>query len=441
MKMLTMHRAASTAQARHDLIRHRAEGRIQYAATIPLTDALAWVGSNLGGLDRDEVAHSEADNGRNVVTRGKKKSLARRLADAFVNPFTAILFFLAIISAATDMVFPSLSLMGSTPEDFDPLTVIIITTMVVLSGTLRYIQEARSGNAAEKLLDMITTTVTATRKDAPKKEIPIDDVVVGDIVHLSAGDMIPADVRIIEAKDLFVSQASLTGESEPVEKVPATCAESDSATSFENIALMGSSVISGSATAVVFSVGEQTLFGSMASSLSDDAVETSFSKGVNGVSWVLIRFMMVMVPFVFLINGVTKDDWLDAGLFAISIAVGLTPEMLPMIVTTCLAKGAVAMSKKQTIVKNLNSIQNFGAMDVLCTDKTGTLTQDQVVLEYHWNINGISMARRIRAFCAMPISTVISRRVTRTSWTWRLSSAPRKRSTTTRVSPTFRRHM
>ena len=151
---------------------------------------------------------------------------------------------------------------------------------------------------------------------------------------------------------------------------------------------MGSSVISGSATAVVFSVGEQTLFGSMASSLSDDAVETSFSKGVNGVSWVLIRFMMVMVPFVFLINGVTKGDWLDAGLFAISIAVGLTPEMLPMIVTTCLAKGAVAMSKKQTIVKNLNSIQNFGAMDVLCTDKTGTLTQDQVVLEYHWNING-----------------------------------------------------
>lgn len=391
-----MHRAASTAQARHDLIRHRAEGRIQYAATIPLADALAWVGSNLGGLDRDEVAHSEADNGRNVVTRGKKKSLARRLADAFVNPFTAILFFLAIISAATDMVFPSLSLMGSTPEDFDPLTVIIITTMVVLSGTLRYIQEARSGNAAEKLLDMITTTVTATRKDAPKKEIPIDDVVVGDIVHLSAGDMIPADVRIIEAKDLFVSQASLTGESEPVEKVPATCAESDSATSFENIALMGSSVISGSATAVVFSVGEQTLFGSMASSLSDDAVETSFSKGVNGVSWVLIRFMMVMVPFVFLINGVTKGDWLDAGLFAISIAVGLTPEMLPMIVTTCLAKGAVAMSKKQTIVKNLNSIQNFGAMDVLCTDKTGTLTQDQVVLEYHWNINGQEDSRVLR---------------------------------------------
>ena len=383
-------------QTQNELIRHRAEDRIRHAATIPLMDAMSWVGSNLGGLTRDEVAHSEAGNGRNVVTRGKKKSLARKLADAFVNPFTAILFFLAIISATTDMVFPALSLMGSTPEDFDPLTVIIITTMVVLSGTLRYVQEVRSGNAAEKLLDMITTTVTVSRKDDPRIEIPIDDVVVGDIVHLSAGDMIPADVRIIEAKDLFVSQASLTGESEPVEKVPATCIEIDSATSFENIALMGSSVISGSATALVFSVGEQTLFGSMASSLSEDAVETSFSKGVNGVSWVLIRFMMVMVPFVFVINGLTKGDWLDAGLFAISIAVGLTPEMLPMIVTTCLAKGAVAMSKKKTIVKNLNSIQNFGAMDVLCTDKTGTLTQDQVVLEYHWNVNGQEDSRVLR---------------------------------------------
>ena len=208
--------------------------------------------------------------------------------------------------------------------------------------------------------------------------------------------MIPADVRIIEAKDLFVSQASLTGESEPVEKIPASCKASDSATSYENIALMGSSVVSGSATALAFSVGDGTLFGAMASNLSDEAVETSFSKGVNSVSQVLIKFMMVMVPFVFVINGITKGDWLEAGLFAISIAVGLTPEMLPMIVTTCLAKGAVAMSKKQTIVKNLNSIQNFGAMDVLCTDKTGTLTQDQVVLEYHWNIDGQEDSRVLR---------------------------------------------
>ncbi len=383
-------------QNRLDQAQHKTQDRIPYAATRPLTEVMTWAGSNLGGLTQEEVLASRTKDGRNVIACGKKKSLARRLADAFVNPFTAILFFLAVISAVTDMLFPALSLMGNTPEDFDPLTVVIIATMVILSGTLRYIQEARSGNAAEKLLDMITTTATVSRKGAPREEIPIDEVVVGDIVHLSAGDMIPADMRIIEAKDLFVSQASLTGESEPVEKIPASCEASDSATSYENIALMGSSVVSGSATALAFSVGDGTLFGAMTSNLSDEAVETSFSKGVNSVSQVLIKFMMVMVPFVFVINGITKGDWLEAGLFAISIAVGLTPEMLPMIVTTCLAKGAVAMSKKQTIVKNLNSIQNFGAMDVLCTDKTGTLTQDQVVLEYHWNIDGQEDSRVLR---------------------------------------------
>ena len=224
----------------------------------------------------------------------------------------------------------------------------------------------------------------------------MDDLVVGDIVHLSAGDMIPADVRILDAKDLFISQASLTGESEPVEKTPKVCAQKESITDYSNIAFMGSNVISGSATAVVICTGDRTLFGSMASAIAGEAVETSFTKGVNAVSWVLIRFMLVMVPLVFFINGITKGDWLDAFLFGISIAVGLTPEMLPMIVTTCLAKGAVSMSKKQTIVKNLNSIQNFGAIDILCTDKTGTLTQDKVVLEYHLNVNGEDDTRVLR---------------------------------------------
>ena len=224
----------------------------------------------------------------------------------------------------------------------------------------------------------------------------MDDLVVGDIVHLSAGDMIPADVRILDAKDLFISQASLTGESEPVEKTPKVCAQKESITDYSNIAFMGSNVISGSATAVVVCTGDRTLFGSMASAIAGEAVETSFTKGVNAVSWVLIRFMLVMVPLVFFINGITKGDWLDAFLFGIPIAVGLTPEMLPMIVTTCLAKGAVSMSKKQTIVKNLNSIQNFGAIDILCTDKTGTLTQDKVVLEYHLNVNGEDDTRVLR---------------------------------------------
>ena len=219
---------------------------------------------------------------------------------------------------------------------------------------------------------------------------------VGDIAHLSAGDMIPADVRILDAKDLFVSQASLTGESEPIEKTPNVSAKRESVTDYTNIAFLGSNVVSGSATAVAVCVGDHTLFGSMASAVAGEAVETSFTKGVNAVSWVLIRFMLVMVPLVFFINGITKGDWLEAFLFGISIAVGLTPEMLPMIVTTCLAKGAVSMSKKQTIVKNLNSIQNFGAIDILCTDKTGTLTQDTVVLEYHLNVNGEDDTRVLR---------------------------------------------
>ena len=268
--------------------------------------------------------------------------------------------------------------------------------MVVISGTLRFVQESRSGDAAEKLLDMITTTCTVTRKEEGKQEIKLDEVVVGDIVYLSAGDMIPADVRILEAKDLFVSQASLTGESEPIEKLGNIQEKNENITEYNNIAFMGSNIISGTATAVVVSVGDSTLFGKMAASVAEEAVETSFTKGVNAVSWVLIRFMLILVPVVFFVNGITKGDWLNAFLFGISIAVGLTPEMLPMIVTTCLAKGAVAMSKKQTIVKNLNSIQNFGAIDVLCTDKTGTLTQDKVVLEYHLNVNGDEDMRVLR---------------------------------------------
>ena len=377
-------------------IRDEQNRRIEYAATHPIAEVLADLDTTLCGLDAEAVLASRAKNGSNKVTHEKKKTLARRLADAFINPFTAILFFLALVSTMTDMVFPYFSLFGSAPEDFDCLTVVIIMTMVIISGTLRFVQESRSGNAAEKLLAMITTTCTVTRKGQKKAEIPMDELVAGDIVHLSAGDMIPADVRILEAKDLFVSQASLTGESEPVEKTPHVSEGKEGITDYPNLAFMGSSVVSGSAAAVAVCVGDNTLFGSMACAVAGEAAETSFTKGVNAVSWVLIRFMLVMVPLVFFINGITKGDWLDAFLFGISIAVGLTPEMLPMIVTTCLAKGAVSMSKKQTIVKNLNSIQNFGAMDILCTDKTGTLTQDQVVLEYHLNINGEDDTRVLR---------------------------------------------
>lgn len=378
------------------VIRDKQNSRIAFAAENPVGLVLEGLNTSLTGLSEEEVTDSRSLYGSNRVTKEKKKSLPKRLIGAFINPFTAILFCLAAVSIVTDMILPAFSLLGCEPADFDCLTVVIILTMVVISGTLRFVQESRSGNAAEKLLAMITTTCTVTRKYAPKSEIPLDEVVAGDIIHLSAGDMIPADVRILETKDLFVSQSALTGESEPVEKTAFTSKKEKTITDYPNIAFMGSSVISGSASAVAVCVGDNTLFGSMASAVAGEASETSFTKGVNAVSWVLIRFMMIMVPLVFIVNGLTKGSWLSAFLFGISIAVGLTPEMLPMIVTTCLAKGAVSMSKKKTIVKNLNSIQNFGAIDILCTDKTGTLTQDKVVLEYHLNINGEEDSRVLR---------------------------------------------
>lgn len=365
-------------------------------ATHKVEDIKEYLNINLSGLTEDEVDESRDKYGSNKVKKEKKKSIPERLAEAFINPFTVVLICLAVVSTVTDIIFPILHMFGNTKKDFNPVTVIIILTMVFVSGVLRFIQESRSGDAAAKLLAMITTTCTVTRQDKSHIEIPLDEVVVGDIVYLSAGDMIPADVRIIEAKDLFVSQSSLSGESEPIEKLAIVCEKKDNITEYTNIAFMGSNVISGSAAAIVVSVGDNTLFGSMTSAIATESVETNFTKGVNAVSWVLIRFMLVMVPLVFVINGVTKGNWISAFLFAISIAVGLTPEMLPMIVTSCLAKGAVSMSKKQTIVKNLNSIQNFGAMDILCTDKTGTLTQDRVVLEYHLNIKGDEDSRVLR---------------------------------------------
>ena len=369
---------------------------IEYMATHSVEDIKEYLNINLSGLTEEEVLKSRDKNGSNKVKKEKKKSIAERLAEAFINPFTVVLVCLAVVSTITDIIFPMLHMFGNTKKDFNPVTVIIILTMVFVSGVLRFIQESRSGDATAKLLAMITTTCTVTRQNKSHVEIPLDEVVVGDIVYLSAGDMIPADVRIIDAKDLFVSQSSLSGESEPIEKLATVCEKKDNITEYTNIAFMGSNIISGSAAAIVISVGDHTLFGSMTSAIAGESVETNFTKGVNAVSWVLIRFMLVMVPLVFVLNGITKGNWVSAFLFAISVAVGLTPEMLPMIVTGCLAKGAVSMSKKQTIVKNLNSIQNFGAMDILCTDKTGTLTQDRVVLEYHLNIKGDEDSRVLR---------------------------------------------
>lgn len=363
--------------------------RMQFASTLNKKELFSKFGWSENGLSAIQVEKSQDDYGRNIVTHGEKESLFTRIYKAFINPFTAILFVLALVSVFTDIILAA-------PEDKSCITVVIITTMVMISGILRFVQETRSGNAAAKLSKMIHATTCVERVETGKAEISLEEVVVGDIIHLSAGDMIPADVRILTAKDLFVSQSALTGESEPVEKQPAHGTNAEMMTDISNLAFMGSNVISGSTVAVAVAVGNDTMLGSMAKELSAKAPKTSFEKGVNSVSWVLIRFMLIMVPVVLFVNGFTKGDWLEATLFGISVAVGLTPEMLPMIVTTSLAKGAIAMSQKKVIVKNLTAIQNLGSIDILCTDKTGTLTQDKVVLEYHLDIQGNEDDRVLR---------------------------------------------
>ncbi len=317
--------------------------------------------------------------GLNEVDHEKPLPWWAHLWHCFRNPFNLLLSLLAIVSLLTD----------------DTKGATTISTMVVLSTFLRFWQEGKSNRAADALKAMVSNTATVVRPVAPgggaqHLEVPIKLLVPGDVVALSAGDMIPADCRVLTAKDLFVAQAAMTGESMPVEKF---VLQRDTSTrnplELDNVVFMGTNVVSGAATALVLATGNGTYFGALAASVTAvDRAPTSFQSGVNKVSWLLIRFMLVMVPLVFFLNGLTKGDWLEALLFALSIAVGLTPEMLPMIVTSTLAKGAVFLSHKKVIVKRLDAIQNFGAMDVLCTDKTGTLTQDKIFLAHHVDVWG-----------------------------------------------------
>lgn len=347
--------------------------------------------TDINGLFNKDIEDRVEKYGLNQVAHERPTPWFIELIKAFINPFIIVLLALAVVSLITDVILAA-------PGDKSYVTVIIISIMVIISGLLKFSEEFKSSKAAEKLKALVKTTALVHRQDMGKKEIDMVEIVPGDIVYLAAGDMIPADIRIISSKDLFVSQSSLTGESEPVEKYP-NLKEKDKelgVTELDNICLLGTNIISGSATAVVVATGDDTYFGSMASSLSGPRVKTSFEKGVNSVSTLLIKFMLIMVPIVFFINGITTGRWLEALLFAVSIAVGLTPEMLPMIVTSNLAKGAVSMAKRKTVVKKLDAIQNFGAMDVLCTDKTGTLTLDKIVVERHLNINGEEDIRVLR---------------------------------------------
>lgn len=322
------------------------------------------------GLDEAEALKRAREVGPNVVAEGNHRGWPWRLLAAVRNPLVILLGVLATISFATGDLRA-----GS-----------VVTLMLILGVLLRFVQEARADTAAAQLKAMIHVTAAVVR-GGKEEEIPLRGLVPGDVVELSAGDMIPADVRLILAKDLFIAQGTLTGESLPVEKhAAADNRERIEPLELSNLCFLGTSVESGAATAVVLATGGQTYFGSMAGSLTGEPEPTSFDKGMEQFTWLMIRFMLVMVPLVFLINGLTKHQWHEAFFFSIAVAVGLTPEMLPMIVSVCLSKGALAMSKKKVIVKQLNAIQNFGAMDVLCADKTGTLTMDQVILELHCDV-------------------------------------------------------
>jgi Mg2+-importing ATPase len=360
---------------------------------------LANLKCNRNGLTQDDAVERLEQFGVNQVAHEKAPHALVQLIAAFNNPFIFVLMVLAAISFFTDYWLPA-----RRGEETDLTGVIIILVMVSLSGLLRFWQEYRTNKAAETLKSMVRTTATVLRRSsysaqALTLEVPIRELVPGDIIKLSAGDMIPADVRLLASRDLFISQAILTGEAIPIEKYDAMGNVSQKSSEDEvssehallelsNICLMGTNVASGTATAVVVATGGRTYFGSLAKSIVGSRSQTAFDRGVNSVSWLLIRFMLVMVPIVLLINGFTKGDWSEAALFALAVAVGLTPEMLPMIVSSNLAKGAIAMSRRKVVVKRLNAIQNFGAMDVLCTDKTGTLTQDRIILEHHLDVSG-----------------------------------------------------
>ena len=329
------------------------------------------------GLTPRQVKARLRSAGPNQVARQTRHTILGELVGRSINPLNALLLALATASY----------FLG------DQRAAIMIAVMVVLSISLGFMQEHRSNNAADKLRRMVLTTATVRRQVGAAAnddvEVPIEQLVPGDIVLLSAGDMIPADLRLISAKDLFINQSTLTGEAMPIEKVAAAHAgTAETPFDLPNICFMGSAVVSGIGCGVVVLTGPRTAFGVVAHAIAEQRVLTSFDKGIARFTWLMLGFILVMAPLVFVINGLTKGNWLEALLFAVAVAVGLTPEMLPMIVTVNLAKGAMAMSRRKVIVKRLNAIQNFGAMNVLCTDKTGTLTQDRIILERHIDIRG-----------------------------------------------------
>ena len=366
--------------------------KVFLASSQPLTAVYSFFQTSHSGLTAEEVERRQAACGPNEVRREKGRNPFTMFVKAFINPFVGVLTVLVVVSFVLDVLLA--------PEgEKDWAAIIIISTMVVVSAILRFWQEWKAAKSSDALQKMVTNTCQVRRAEDGEMEIPFAGVVPGDIITLSAGDMVPADMRLIETKDFFVSQSSLTGESDPIEKTPEIKAGRNvrgSVMDLSNICFMGSTVVSGRAVGICHATGDSTYFGTIAKSIAGHRAATAFDRGISKVSFLLIRFMLVMIPFVFVINGLMKGDWLEAFLFSVSVAVGLTPEMLPMIVTANLSKGAVTMARKKTIVKDLNAIQNFGAMNILCTDKTGTLTCDKIVLEKYINADGsVDNERRI----------------------------------------------
>ena len=329
------------------------------------------------GLNQIEADERLEEYGKNIIDIQNSNNLFERLKEAIINPFNIVLIVVAIITYITDVII------AETPSY---ATFVMLVIIVILSAIISFIQTEKSNNAAKKLQKMITNKIDVIR-NGNNIEIDIEDAVPGDIVKLASGDMIPGDVRFFETKDLFIDQSQLTGESNPVEKFSYTKNYND-ISELNNIGLMGSNVVSGSAKGIILTTGNQTYFGSMAKSLSTDKTKTSFEQNIDSISKLLIKFMIIMIPIIFVVNLYTKSNWLESLMFGITIAVGLLPEMLPVIMTSSLAKGAVMMSKKKTIIKRLSSIQTFGEMDILCTDKTGTLTEDKIILEKYLNVEG-----------------------------------------------------
>jgi len=349
---------------------HEISASLLEASHVDAATAVARLNTQATGLAQAEAESRLEQYGPNSVAKDEGHGRLKLLGKALINPLVILLSLLATVSLFTG----------------DARAAIVMALMVVLGVSLRFVQESRADSAAKKLRAMIKVTATVLRDGTPR-ELPLAELVPGDVVRLAAGDMVPADVRLVSAKDLFVVQGTLTGESMPVEKFDATEPSTlNSAIDLKNVCFLGTSVESGTGSAVVVATGESTYLGSLARAVVSQQVQTAFDKGVARFTWLMIRFIAVMVPLVFVINGVTKGDWKEAFFFALAVAVGLTPEMLPMIVTVCLTKGAMLMAGKKVIVKRLHSIQNLGAMDVLCTDKTGTLTADHVVLEKYCDV-------------------------------------------------------